>query len=91
MHPSPREPIRDHRSARRAARRLREWVSATPNVFVKHRGAVHHSWGSELLFRPYPTGNTRHIDTLWPLWNVLDLTPDGRGKDWYPSLDYSYD
>ncbi len=24
---------------------------------------------------------------LWPLWNVLDLTPEGRGKDWYPKLD----
>ena len=23
-----------------------------------------------------------------PLWNILDLTPDGRGKDWYPSLEY---
>jgi predicted dithiol-disulfide oxidoreductase (DUF899 family) len=23
-----------------------------------------------------------------PLWNILDLTPAGRGSDWYPSLDY---
>ena len=23
-----------------------------------------------------------------PLWNILDLTPGGRGTDWYPSLDY---
>lgn len=23
-----------------------------------------------------------------PLWNILDLTPDGRGTDWYPKLDY---
>lgn len=23
-----------------------------------------------------------------PLWNVLDWTPEGRGKDWYPKLSY---
>ncbi|MVO78858.1 DUF899 domain-containing protein [Sphingomonas sp. MAH-20] len=23
-----------------------------------------------------------------PLWNILDMTPEGRGKDWYPSLAY---
>jgi predicted dithiol-disulfide oxidoreductase (DUF899 family) len=29
----------------------------------------------------------RGIDGLNPIWNVLDLTPQGRGK-WYASLDY---
>ncbi|MBF3851164.1 DUF899 domain-containing protein, partial [Burkholderia pseudomallei] len=23
-----------------------------------------------------------------PLWTILDMTPEGRGIDWYPSLDY---
>ena len=23
-----------------------------------------------------------------PLWNILDMTPGGRGADWYPKLDY---
>jgi predicted dithiol-disulfide oxidoreductase (DUF899 family) len=23
-----------------------------------------------------------------PLWRVLDCTPEGRGADWYPKLDY---
>jgi predicted dithiol-disulfide oxidoreductase (DUF899 family) len=23
-----------------------------------------------------------------PLWNILDWTPEGRGKDWYPKLNY---
>lgn len=23
-----------------------------------------------------------------PLWNILDLTPEGRGGDWYPRLEY---
>ncbi len=63
-----------------------QWPMA--NVFVRREGRIHHFWGSELLFRPYPTGNTRHIDPLWPLWSVLDLIPEGRGKDWYPALEY---
>jgi predicted dithiol-disulfide oxidoreductase (DUF899 family) len=29
----------------------------------------------------------RGIDLLSPVWNVLDLTPPGRG-DWYPELSY---
>jgi len=26
-----------------------------------------------------------HLEMMWPLWNVLDTTPDDRG-DWYPPL-----
>ena len=33
-------------------------------------------------------GQPRHVDLLWPLWNVLDLTPEGRGTDWYPQVHY---
>lgn len=29
----------------------------------------------------------RGIDLLSPVWNLLDLTPQGR-DDWYPGLDY---
>ena len=63
-----------------------QWPMA--NVFVRRDAAIHHFWGSELLFEPFPAGNTRHIDMLWPLWNVLDLLPEGRGETWYPKLDY---
>jgi len=63
-----------------------QWPMA--NVFVRRDGGVHHSWASELLFEAYVTGNTRHVDTIWPLWNVFDLTPEGRGEDWYPALSY---
>jgi predicted dithiol-disulfide oxidoreductase (DUF899 family) len=24
-----------------------------------------------------------------PIWNILDTTPEGRDKDWYPKLEYS--
>jgi predicted dithiol-disulfide oxidoreductase (DUF899 family) len=58
------------------------------NVFVNRGGSIHHFWGSELLFGRYTGGDSRHIDMMWPLWNVFDLTPEGRGKDWYPSLNY---
>ena len=59
------------------------------NVFTRRGGKVQHSWGSELLFAPEDSGqNARHVDMIWPLWNVLDTTPEGRGKDWYPRLEY---
>jgi len=28
----------------------------------------------------------RHIDAMWPLWSVLDLTPGGRGETLHPRL-----
>jgi predicted dithiol-disulfide oxidoreductase (DUF899 family) len=59
------------------------------NVFVRRDGRIHHFWSSELFFRANPNGHPRHVDLLWPLWNVLDLTPDGRG-DWFPALDYGH-
>ena len=59
------------------------------NVFVKQGGKVRHFYGSELLYAPEEKGqNARHNDLMWPLWNLLDLTPDGRGSDWYPKLSY---
>lgn len=56
------------------------------NVFVKREGRIHHFWGTELFHVPRD-GHPRHVDALWPLWNVLDLTPEGRG-DFVPALDY---
>ncbi|MFL0810089.1 MAG: DUF899 family protein [Agarilytica sp.] len=58
------------------------------NVFVKRDGEIYHSYASELLFNTFELGEPRHVDMLWPLWNVLDLTPQGRGKDWHPKLEY---
>jgi len=23
-----------------------------------------------------------------PLWNLLDMTPEGRGGDWFPKVEY---
>src|SRR5579859_2154261 len=57
------------------------------NVFVKKGGTVRHFWASELMFTKAEKGqNQRHVDIIWPLWNLLDLTPEGRGRDWYPKI-----
>jgi len=59
------------------------------NVFTRHGSAMHHTFCSELLFAPSDPGQEpRHVDMMWPLWNVFDFTPEGRGTDWYPALDY---
>ncbi len=58
------------------------------NVFCKTGSGIRHSYATELFFQLAEDGqNPRHVDLLWPLWNLLDLTPEGRGN-WYPSLDY---
>lgn len=59
------------------------------NVFVRRKGAIRHFYGTELLFARAERGqHNRHVDLIWPLWNLLDFTPEGRGKDWYPKLQY---
>jgi predicted dithiol-disulfide oxidoreductase (DUF899 family) len=59
------------------------------NIFVRRGGKIHHFWHSELVLLPSDPGqNQRHVDMIWPLWNLLDLTPEGRGTDWFPSLTY---
>jgi predicted dithiol-disulfide oxidoreductase (DUF899 family) len=55
------------------------------NVFVQRNDSIHHFWGTEMLYDK-GDGDPRHMDMMWPLWNVLDTTPDGRGSDWYPPL-----
>jgi predicted dithiol-disulfide oxidoreductase (DUF899 family) len=59
------------------------------SLFVRRDGRIYHSYSTELVFAPPEPGqNQRHIDMMWPLWNLLDLTPEGRGADWYPRLTY---
>jgi predicted dithiol-disulfide oxidoreductase (DUF899 family) len=60
------------------------------NVFWREGETIRHFWASELLFAPAEPGqDPRHGDTLEPLWNLFDLTPDGRGTDWYPDFSYA--
>jgi predicted dithiol-disulfide oxidoreductase (DUF899 family) len=60
------------------------------NVFVRDGEQIRHTWATELLSAPRDEGEEpRHVDSIWPIWNVLDLTPDGRGTGSnFPSLRY---
>jgi predicted dithiol-disulfide oxidoreductase (DUF899 family) len=53
------------------------------NIFTRDGGEIRHFWASEQS-EPPPGQEDRHVDTIWPLWNLLDMTPAGRG-DWHPA------
>jgi predicted dithiol-disulfide oxidoreductase (DUF899 family) len=60
------------------------------NVFHLDGGVIRHFWGSELFYSPTDPGqDPRHVGTLEPIWNLLDLTPEGRPTDWDEQLSYS--
>jgi predicted dithiol-disulfide oxidoreductase (DUF899 family) len=49
-----------------------------------------YSVGAELFYAPTDRGqDARHVGTLEPVWNLFDLTPEGRGTDWDEQLSYS--
>jgi predicted dithiol-disulfide oxidoreductase (DUF899 family) len=49
------------------------------NVFVRDGDQLRHTWSSELFFAPRGAEEgPRHVDSIWPIWNVLDVTPRGR-------------
>jgi predicted dithiol-disulfide oxidoreductase (DUF899 family) len=59
------------------------------NVFHRDPDTIRHFWGSELLYAQMDVHqDPRHVGTIEPLWNVFDLTPDGRPNDWYEQLSY---
>lgn len=59
------------------------------NVFVRRGDEIRHFYNTELFFVHAEKGqHPRHVDLIWPLWNLFDLTPEGRGTDWYPKLSY---
>jgi predicted dithiol-disulfide oxidoreductase (DUF899 family) len=75
----------------------RDYLAETPdgeqrpmlNVFDRDGDTIRHFWGSELFYAPEDPGqDPRHVGTLEPLWNLFDLTPEGRGTDWYEQLSY---
>jgi predicted dithiol-disulfide oxidoreductase (DUF899 family) len=59
---------------------------STISVFTKDaNNTVRHAYSAHP--RMSPEIKERGIDFLTPVWNLMDLTPQGRG-DWYPSLTY---
>lgn len=59
------------------------------NVFTRRDGKVRHFWAGEMTGSTADPGqDPRGAPDFPPLWTVLDTTPEGRGTDWYPKLDY---
>ena len=40
------------------------------HVFTRRDGKIFHFWGTET--------SSNHLDTVWPYWNLMDFTPEGR-------------
>jgi predicted dithiol-disulfide oxidoreductase (DUF899 family) len=60
------------------------------NVFHRDGETIRHFWGSELFYAPTDADqDPRHVGTLEPVWNLFDLTREGRGSDWDEQLQYS--
>jgi predicted dithiol-disulfide oxidoreductase (DUF899 family) len=59
------------------------------NVFHRDGDAIRHAWASELFYAPTDADeDPRHVGTLEPSWNMLDLTPEGRPVVWDEQLRY---
>jgi predicted dithiol-disulfide oxidoreductase (DUF899 family) len=59
-------------------------------VFVRRNEVVCHYYSCEMNpAMADPGQDPRGAPDLDPLWLMLDLTPAGRGTDWYPKLEYT--
>jgi predicted dithiol-disulfide oxidoreductase (DUF899 family) len=59
------------------------------SVFTRRDGTIRHFYTGEMSGEMADPGqDPRGAPDLDPLWLMLDLTPEGRGMDWYPKLDY---
>jgi predicted dithiol-disulfide oxidoreductase (DUF899 family) len=58
-------------------------------VWQRRGDTVSLFWAAEGGFETADPGFDPHLaPDPTPLWNILDMTPGGRGTDWYPKLDY---
>jgi len=59
------------------------------NVFTRRDGTIRHFWANEMTGQTADPGqDQRGAPDPAPLWNMLDMTPEGRPPDWYPRLNY---
>jgi predicted dithiol-disulfide oxidoreductase (DUF899 family) len=73
----------------------KDWFGLTPdgqevpalNVFTRRGDTIRHFYTGELTSAD-PGQDPRGAPDPAPLWTILDLTPEGRGADWYPKLSY---
>lgn len=73
----------------------RDYVSAEDadmpalNVFTRRGGTIRHFWSTEMSMEMAdPDQDPRGAPDPDPLWMILDCTPEGRGSNWYPKLEY---
>ncbi len=58
-------------------------------VFQRDGERFRHFYSAEGGMDIADPGQDPHPAPEWnPLWILLDMTPEGRGTDWYPKLDY---
>jgi len=58
-------------------------------VFHRDGDVIRHFWSSELFYAPWDPGqDPRHVGTLEPVWNLFDMTPEGR-PNWDEQLSYA--
>src|ERR1035438_3713376 len=61
------------------------------SVFTRHDGVISHFYSGEMSGAMADPGqDPRGAPDPDPLWLMLDLSPDGRGTDWYPKLEYGH-
>ena len=59
-------------------------------VFHREGESIRLFWSSAMKRAMADPGqDPRDAPDIAALWNILDLTPEGRGTDWYPKLEYS--
>jgi predicted dithiol-disulfide oxidoreductase (DUF899 family) len=59
------------------------------NVFSRRDGVIRHFWSDEITGDMADPGqDPRGAVEMDPLWLLLDISPEGRGGDWHPSLTY---
>jgi predicted dithiol-disulfide oxidoreductase (DUF899 family) len=59
------------------------------NVFHRDGEAIRHFWGAELTYGPSDPGQDhRSVGALEPLWNLFDLTREGRPTGWDEQIEY---
>lgn len=65
------------------------WEFPVFAVFRRHEDGVRYFYVAEMPSEAADPGqDPRGAVDIAPLWNLLDMTPEGRGSDWYPKLSY---
>jgi len=59
------------------------------NVFRRRGDVIEHFWSSEMTYTGADPGqNPRHNGTVDTLWNLMDMTAEGRPSDWDVRISY---